>query len=33
MNSKLCSTGLKEYADIASRTSAVFVDDCDDDLL
>ncbi|KAK7603674.1 hypothetical protein V9T40_003673 [Parthenolecanium corni] len=32
-NSKLCSTGLKEYADIASRTSAVFVDDCDDDLI
>ncbi|XP_065212217.1 pancreatic triacylglycerol lipase-like [Planococcus citri] len=31
--SKLCSTGLKEYADIASRTSAVFVDDCDDDLV
>nr|XP_018901056.1 PREDICTED: pancreatic triacylglycerol lipase-like isoform X2 [Bemisia tabaci] len=33
MNSKLCSVGLREYADVASRSSAVFLDNsCDDDL-
>ncbi|CAH1736994.1 pancreatic triacylglycerol lipase [Aphis gossypii] len=30
VDTKLCSQGPREYADIASRTSAVFVDKCDD---
>lgn len=30
VDSKLCSQGPREYADIASRTSAVFIDKCDD---
>uniref|UniRef100_A0A2S2NA77 Uncharacterized protein n=3 Tax=Aphidini TaxID=33387 RepID=A0A2S2NA77_SCHGA len=30
VDTKLCSQGPREYADIASRTSAVFIDKCDD---
>lgn len=33
-NSKLCSPGYREYADVASRSSAVFLDNsCEEDLL
>lgn len=33
VNTKLCNTGNKEYADVPSRSSVVFIDSCNDQLI